>query len=175
MWTNPSLVVFHGTDLASARVLTSASGGRDHAIDLGSCRLRTDFGQGFYVTTVERQAQDWADRRVGRRPPGSMAAVIRFEIDRDELAKCADLVFSNPAGDDAYWTFVRHCRLAMIPVHGRETPYDIVVGPVSLWTQRQLMRDCDQIGLHTERSLALLRRPVILMPDGARLFRDAPS
>jgi hypothetical protein len=174
VWTNPSLVVFHGTDLASARALLSVFGGRDHAIDLRTCRPRTDFGPGFYATTVERQAKDWADRQVGRNPPGSTAAVVRFEIDRDELARCADIVFSNPAGDDAYWTFVRHCRLGMSPVHGRATPYDIVVGPVSLWSQRQLMRDCDQIGFHTERSLALLRRPAILIPERERLFRDAP-
>lgn len=174
MWTNPSLIVFHGTDLASARVLTSASGGRDHAIDLGSCRPRTDFGPGFYVTTVERQAQDWADSRVKKRTPGRMAATIRFEIDRNGFALCADLVFSNPAGSDDYWTFVHHCRMARHHVHGRTTPYDVVVGPVSLWPQRQLMRDCDQIGFHTETSLAQLRRPTIMTPGRGMLFRNEP-
>jgi phospholipid/cholesterol/gamma-HCH transport system ATP-binding protein len=34
-----------------------------------------------------------------------------------------------------------------------------VVGPVSLWPQRELLGDCDQIGFHAETSLAQLRRP----------------
>ena len=174
MWTNPPLVVFHGTDLQSANAICSGSAGREHAIDLAACRSETDFSQGFYLTTVERQAKDWADIRVERKLRRGTAALIRFEIDRDDLATCADLVFSNPSGDDDYWSLVHHCRSLTPPIHGRMAPYDIVVGPVSLWPQRQLMRDCDQFGFHTERSLALLRRPSIIMPKRSTLFRDAP-
>jgi hypothetical protein len=174
VWTNPPLFVFHGTDLESARAILSPAEGRDHAINLTSCRANTEFGPGFYVTTVERQAQDWADGRTKRKTPGRMAAMIRFEIERDGLARCADVVFSNPAGGDDYWTFVHHCRMARLPMHGRKAPFDVVVGPVSLWPQRQLMRDCDQIGFHTERSLAELRRPTIITPRGGMLFRSEP-
>jgi hypothetical protein len=174
VWNNPPIIVFHGTDLISALAIIPPSSGRDHAIDLRACRADTDFGRGFYVTTVERQARDWADNRIEKKTPGRSAAVIRFQIERDDLAQCADLVFTNPAGDEDYWSFVRHCRLEMTPMHGRQRPYDVVVGPVSLWSQRQLMRDCDQIGFHTKRSLELLRRPTILSPVGAMLFRDQP-
>ena len=36
---------------------------RDHRnIDLGVCRDDTDFGQGYYLTTIPFQAEDWAKR-----------------------------------------------------------------------------------------------------------------
>jgi hypothetical protein len=172
VWINPPLVVFHGTDLESAHAILLPANGNEHAIDFKSCRPDVDFGRGFYVTTVERQAKDWANIRIEKRTPGRTAAVLKFLILRDDLARCDDLVFSNPSGDAAYWAFIRHCRMEMTPMHGRMTPYDIVIGPVSLWPQRQLMRDCDQIAFHTERSLAILQRPTILTPKGASMFRE---
>ena len=45
-------------------------------------------------------------------------------------------------------------------LHGNKN-YDIVFGPVSLWRQRLVIKDCDQISFHTEAALDILPAPVI--------------
>jgi hypothetical protein len=39
--------------------------------------------------------------------------------------------------------------------------YDIVYGPVSLWQQKLVIKDCDQISFHTSQALAILPPPVV--------------
>ena len=84
-WTNQSLVLYHGTiDLFVAPILSGIN------ISMGS--PNTDFGQGFYTTTVKRQAHTWAWER-SLLTPGSIAAVLRFEVDRDALSNLDILSF----------------------------------------------------------------------------------
>ena len=52
-WTNQPLRVYHGTvDIHAGSVLSR--------VDPSQGRPTTDFGQGFYTTTVLRQAEAWA-------------------------------------------------------------------------------------------------------------------
>lgn len=61
-------------------------------IDLARCAVDTDFGRGFYTTTLERQARSWAWRQRQqwlKKNPGSAgnpAVVLRFRVRRYTLA-----------------------------------------------------------------------------------------
>jgi hypothetical protein len=53
------IVLWHGT-------LSIFRHGIESGIDLSKCAVDTDFGRGFYTTTVERQARFWAWDRFNR-------------------------------------------------------------------------------------------------------------
>src|SRR6266487_482863 len=65
-WTNQLLPLYHGT--LDIRVPSILAG-----VNVHHGRAHTDFGQGFYTTTVERQAHAWAWQRCSA--SGSSAAV----------------------------------------------------------------------------------------------------
>ena len=80
-WTNQLLSLYHGTlDMHVPSILAG--------VNVHHGRAHTDFGQGFYTTTVKRQAQAWA-WQLSQRIPGTLPAVIRFNIDRDHLERCS--------------------------------------------------------------------------------------
>jgi hypothetical protein len=160
---NPPLDVYHGTDDQSLLAWGAISQGQTltgFRARLSLCRPATDFGQGFYVTTWDHQARQWANARVLRilapTGPQPRAVVIRFQLDRDWLASLESLVFVRSTRD--YWNLVDDCRLGF-PPHQRPGPYDAVYGPVALWPQRLLIQDCDQIGFHTRRGVRRLINP----------------
>jgi hypothetical protein len=83
--------------------------------------------------------------------------VLSFEIDRDLLAVLDTLAFVRPIND--FWDLVQDCR-GMFPPHqrrGQQASYDVVYGPVTLWPQRLVIQDCDQISFHTQRSRAVAK------------------
>ena len=53
-------------------------------IDLGKCRLRTDFGKGFYMSSKLGTARDWATGKAGF---SGIPTVIRFRIKDDIFAR----------------------------------------------------------------------------------------
>ena len=78
----------------------------DKGIDLTRCRLDTDFGRGFYTTTVEYQARMWAWARyfdpTVRHLPANQPVVLKFTVDRHQLAKFQfiSFVLADPGKDD---------------------------------------------------------------------------
>src|SRR5919198_2236008 len=61
-----------------------------NGVDVTVSRVDTDFGRGFYTTTVERQARHWAwtrfyDPKFARKT-GVQPVVLRFRVDRHKLA-----------------------------------------------------------------------------------------
>jgi hypothetical protein len=160
----PRFEVFHGTDDLSLG-LTGLSPGQSlpgFLPNLSLCRPHTEFGQGFYVTTSDHQARQWANARWVRSPAGGTnAVVLKFVLHRDALAKMEQLVFVRPTAD--FWDLVVDCRHGF-PPHQRpavSVPYDIVYGPVTIWPSRLLIQDCDQISFHTGRASALLSNPTV--------------
>lgn len=135
-WTNGPITVYHGTDSVSAGSIRAG-------INSAHFRPHTDFGAGFYVSTVLHQAQQWANQRA-RRTGNTRAEVLEFELDRNAVEPLRHLTF-NLDGND-YWDFVAYCRSGA-PNHGprRVQPYDIVYGPVSLWSQQLVLANCDQV------------------------------
>jgi hypothetical protein len=156
-WSGGDLSVYHGTDTVSANLLGAAQGRLvPFSVQLNRCRKVTDFGQGFYVTTSSHQAQQWANAKVRRVRRGAKGLVLRFDLDRDQLAALQSLVFVRPISD--FWDFVTHCRSGG-NVHSRRGPtqeYDVVYGLVTIWPSLLLIQDCDQISFHTRRAVQVL-------------------
>jgi Protein of unknown function (DUF3990) len=126
-------------------------------VSLANSRSNLDFGIGFYTTTSERQAEDRSWQLSQRR--GGHPAVIRFNVNREELAALKILCFVR--GEHGFWKFIRYCRMGK-PGHARRPSprfYDVVVGPVAAsWRQQIIMRDSDQISFHTQMAVDLLNR-----------------
>ena len=137
-WVNGPLTVFHGTDNLSATSI------RLHGINPGRFRRQTDFGIGFYVTTVQHQAEQWANQRCRRTPGTANAEVLEYSLSRAQIEALVHLCFTLDDGD--FYEFVAYCRSGL-GNHGptRMRPYDLVYGPVSLWPQLLAVADCDQI------------------------------
>jgi hypothetical protein len=167
VWRNKDLVVYHGTDDISVNAQHLRAGAPlPMTVNLALCRSFTDFGQGFYGTTSLHQAQQWANARVLRTlaptGPTPKAIVLAFQLSRDWLASLEALAFVRPIND--FWDLVQDCRTGF-PPHQRLTPYnacyDVVLGPVTIWPQRLVIQDCDQISFHTQRAVRGLKSPVI--------------
>jgi hypothetical protein len=162
-WNNGPLVLYHGCDDVSAQSIMTPVSPNRHGIHLAYSRPLADFGRGFYTTTYLHQAKNWANVRCQRlrsaTPSRSvLATVIKFEVDRSQLAQLQTLTFVVDNPD--YWDFVQHCRQGK-GLHRSTGNYDVVYGPVSLWPQTLVIKDCDQISFHTDLSLAVLLTPTI--------------
>ena len=172
-WTNQALILFHGCAASALQPVNPGGIGTadaPHNIQLPLCRPLTDFGRGFYTTTYEHQAKQWANAQVRRvassSPVAPLATVIRFQVDRDELAKLKDLVFVLYNAD--YYDLVDYCRADSAP-HARMASgnlrrlveYDVVYGPVSALQQSLVIKGCDQVSLHTLDALNILPSPDI--------------
>lgn len=165
-WTNGPLVLYHGTTDIGASAISSPSRELPHSISLSKGRAKTDFGRGFYLTTVLAQAESWANRLFRNRrrkpQPPTCAVVLRFEVDRNQLAPLLSLCFVTDSSNSDYWDFVSHCRdeLGSHRLQG-DRNYDVVFGPVSFWPQLFVVKDMDQVSFHTEAALKILPAPVL--------------
>src|ERR1700738_4556957 len=144
-WTNQAIVLYHGTTLASATAIAN------YGINLGLCSPLTDFGKGFYTTTLKRQAITWAYARAAL--VGGLAGYIEFAVDRDALSEQDTLAFVRGSFDaEDFWSLVFYCRHGKPGHVHREDPYcyDVVYGPVSaFWQQRLAIQDVDQVRFTT--------------------------
>jgi len=86
------------------------------SIDLSLCRPRTDFGQGFYLTTSRKQAKNWASNVTHRSRGIDRAALLEFSIDLDAIGKLDDLWFVRDT--EEFHSFVDRCRQNNL-AHGR--------------------------------------------------------
>ncbi|PWT77461.1 MAG: hypothetical protein C5B59_03990 [Bacteroidetes bacterium] len=156
-WVNQRITLYHGTVSLHVKAIQTA-------INLTAGRINTDFGQGFYTTTVLDQAKAWAwdqlCRQRAKNPllPNLKAEVLKFEVERDGPSGLAALesvwfVLGTRDAKD-YWSFVTNCRHGQKPIK----IYDVVVGPVaSQWKLRQTVHDADQIGFHTTAAVNVLQ------------------
>ncbi|MBX9582936.1 MAG: DUF3990 domain-containing protein [Gemmataceae bacterium] len=169
------VLLYHGCTLAAKDSIEA------RGIDLSRCAPDTDFGRGFYTTTLERQARNWAwDQytRWARHNPGrteNRPVVLRFRVRRytrrprrspqdDGLDGLSTLAFVRGGfADEDYWSLVQHCRQSTpedVRDQGRRPIgwYDLVCGPVAaFWQQRVAMADYDQFSFHA-RGVGLLER-----------------
>lgn len=168
-WNNDPLVLYHGCDDQSAGGITTPVGNRPHGINIGFSKPLTDFGRGFYTTTSVHQAKNWANARCrGLRARGAnpLATILQFAVDRNALASKELLTFVIEGQD--FWDFVSHCRLGVglhRPASGSGSSavdYDIIFGPVSVWPQTLILKDCDQVSFHTPAALDILLAPTLI-------------
>ncbi|MBR3996908.1 MAG: DUF3990 domain-containing protein [Clostridia bacterium] len=159
------MILYHGTNLVIDQ------------IDLSVCRPNKDFGKGFYLTTIEDQAQKMA-KRVARLYGGDPTVnVYHFDEAVLETDRLSVLEFAQPSIDWAL--FVINNRNDVSDGHNNlDFKYDIVIGPVadddlsmlfSLFSdgfidEKALMygmkfkRLTDQYSFHTERAISYLHK-----------------
>lgn len=110
-------------------------------------------------------------KRLGH--PAPKPLVLKFEVNRNILAGLETLVFINENAD--YFPFVEYCRTGG-KWHNRQagynSSYDVVYGPVCVWDQAFVMKDCDQISFHTERALTAIPK-LSVSAVGDPFFIDA--
>ncbi len=117
------ITLWHGT-------LSIYRQGIEGGIDLSRCAVDTDFGQGFYTTTTERQARLWAWDRYNRwrynplNATGARPVVLRFRVRRystvagavgkDQGLDSLDMLDFVRGGFDNedFWSLVQHCRFS---------------------------------------------------------------
>lgn len=118
------MILYHGSNVAIEN------------IDLVKCRPYKDFGKGFYLTDIRRQAERMAARtaKMFRGEP----ILTSFEFDMDSAVKqgLKIKVFISP--DEEWARFVMANR--DINVEQPSHDYDIVIGPVADDTIARLLR-----------------------------------
>lgn len=161
-------------------VLYHGSNTKVDEIDLSKCRKYKDFGQGFYCTTIKKQAEFMAERVTKRE--GGTKTVNTFELDKN-IFKDKELnikKFDKPSKEWA--TFILNNRdRDFKDISSKEcntdNKYDLVIGPVAdddiivlfrtfvngLIDIDTLIRELtykeltDQYSFHTEKSLRYLK------------------
>ncbi len=110
------MILYHGTNVEFDR------------IDLRQSKANKDFGQGFYLTDIERQALEMAQRRVRIAGDGS-PTILRYEFDERllESGELKVLRFNEPSREWAL--FILNNRMASDS--GFKHDYDVVIGPVA--------------------------------------------
>jgi len=154
VWTNRPIHLFHGTTLLSAQSIKTGG------VDLDRCRERTDFGCGFYTTTLEASAWDMA-RKKADTLGGQPRAVIRLRLDRYGLGLLKTLAFVRGTLDATdFWSYVYSSRNGLSFHAGAQDIYDVVYGPVARsWSgpaNSKLYEGYDQISFHTAAAVLLL-------------------
>jgi len=138
------------------------------AVDLSKAKNRRDFGKGFYLTTLQNQAKDWAEVLFARFG-GDGVFVYEFEF---EMNHCLRIKQFEKVSED-WLIFVRDNRVK----GGTQHNFDIIKGAVAndktnrtlalfvegIYTPKEAMRKLrsnklnDQLSIHTEKALAYLK------------------
>lgn len=118
------MILYHGSNVAI------------ESIELAKCRPYKDFGKGFYLTDIRRQAERVAARTV--RMFHGEPTLTAFEFDLDSAVKqgLKIKIFNSP--DEEWARFVMANR--DINVEQPSHDYDIVIGPVADDTIARLLR-----------------------------------
>jgi hypothetical protein len=116
------MILYHGSN-ASIR-----------DIDLEKCRPYKDFGQGFYLTSIDEQAAQMARRTT--RLYGGSPFVSTFRFDETALAdnNIRSLTFEKPDKDWALFVLNNRDRKyndTKNALCNQDNKYDIVTGPVA--------------------------------------------
>ena len=106
------MILYHGTNV------------HFDDIDLSKCRPNKDFGKGFYLTSIESQAVDMAQRKCNFDETGS-PVVQKYEWD-ENTDDIRILFFEGVSTEWAEFIIKNRDRKYNEP-HG----YDLVVGPIA--------------------------------------------
>ena len=135
-------------------------------------RRRTDFGKGFYTTTLAEQAEHWAKIKKDR-AKAPRAVVSVYEIDDRLLTDVALNIREFHGVDESWLEFVVGCRKRDAEKHD----FDLVFGPVAndnvfatvnlyesgvldapaAIAQLRAYKTYDQLSFHTPRVIQSLR------------------
>ena len=90
--------------------------------NLSFCRDTTDFGKGFYTTTIQSQAKKWAERFKRRQGCG---VVSIYEIDKDSLKKNISILEFDSYSVD-WLNFIVKCRQGLSAGY-----FDLIIGGIA--------------------------------------------
>ena len=150
------LTLYHGTNCDFS------------SVDLSKAKDKRDFGKGFYLTTLQNQAKDWAETLFARFG-GDGIFVYEFEF---EIKKDLNIKQFNGISED-WLNFIRDNRID----GGIQHNFDIVRGAVAndrtnrtlalfvegIYSTKEAMKKLrsnklnDQLSIHTEKALACLQ------------------
>lgn len=120
--------------------------------DVAFGREEVDFGRGFYLTRLRKQASDWA-RVVAGRTPGGKAILNRYAFDRDAALAAGFRFREFPAYDLEWLDYVVDCRNG-----GRlQRRYDIVEGGVVNDNVIDTVEDFENGVITAEQAIGQLR------------------
>ena len=150
------LTLYHGTNCDFS------------VVDLSKAKDKRDFGRGFYLTTLQNQAKDWAETLFARfGGDGIFLYEFEFEIKKDLNVRKFDGISED------WLNFIRDNRIG----GGVQHNFDIVWGAVAndrtnrtlalfvegIYTTTEALEKLysnrlnDQISIHTEKALAGLK------------------
>ena len=108
-------------------ILYHGSNTEIHAIDLNQSMRGKDFGQGFYLSADQRQAEEMATFKTLQF--GGCPIVNAFEFDETLLSNSSlnTKIFDDYSLEWAEFIFANRNNMTDIPIH----EYDIVYGPIA--------------------------------------------
>ena len=120
-------------------------------------RAKVDFGQGFYLTMLQSQAEAWAKTISERRKTGSQAVVSAFSLDMDGV-KAANYRIKTFETYDLEWLeYVIDCRKG----GNLQNQYDLVEGGVANDNVIDTVEDYENGVITAEQALGQLKYKAI--------------
>lgn len=156
------MILYHGSNVAIEN------------IDLAKCRPYKDFGKGFYLTDIPRQAERMAARTAKIFGGEPILTSFEFDLDSAITESLKIKVFNSPNEEWAHFVMANRD----INVEQPSNDYDIVIGPVAddtiarllrmftenFISEKQLVRELtfsevtSQYFFHTEAAIKLLKK-----------------
>ena len=135
------LTLYHGSQISVPQ--PSAKAGRKNL----------DFGPGFYLTKIRKQAEDWAVVMAGRKGRNAEAVLNIFQFDMNQVAIDGVRIKSFPTYDLEWLDYVVACR------RGKDysDEYDIVEGGVANDNVIDTVEDYEKGIITAEQAIGQLR------------------
>ncbi len=120
-------------------------------------RTKVDFGQGFYLTMLQAQAEAWARIISERRKTGSQAVVSTFSLDKEGVMAAGYRVKTFAAYDLEWLEYVIDCRRGGM----LQNQYDLVEGGVANDNVIDTVEDYENGVITAEQALGQLKYKAI--------------
>ena len=116
-------------------------------------RAKVDFGQGFYLTTLQAQAEAWAKTISERRKTGTQAVVSTFSLDMDGIKADNYRIKTFDTYDLEWLEYVIDCRKG----GNLQNQYDLVEGGVANDNVIDTVEDYENGIITAEQALGQLK------------------
>ena len=90
--------------------------------NLSFARNTTDFGKGFYTTTMQSQAEKWAERYKRRQ---GLGVVSIYQINENDITKCASVLAFDSYSVE-WLDYIINCRQGL-----STDSFDLVIGGIA--------------------------------------------
>ena len=116
-------------------------------------RAKVDFGQGFYLTMLQSQAEAWAKTISERRKTGTQAVVSTFSLDMDGIKADNYRIKTFDTYDLEWLEYVIDCRKG----GNLQNQYDLVEGGVANDNVIDTVEDYENGVITAEQALGQLK------------------